>query len=240
MNTAILNAERAEENRIFLRNSHIAAVSLVGPVGCGKTTLIGQTLRRLARSLRVAVTIEGALAQSGAAACEQPGVRFVSAQAESINASWFGRLLGSGQLADRDLVLIEQTAAASRGCIELGQSGCVAVFSVAAGGQAVARCPALIECARLIIVTKTDLLPAVRFDRQAFEDQVRALNPSVEVLEVSSSTGAGLDRWVRWLGGEVEKARQSPSLDELTASPNPAAQMLPPGFVTFDRPRSSI
>jgi len=239
MNRAIINSERAEENAILLRKSRMEAVSLVGLVGCGKTTLIAQTLHRLQGRLHVAVTVDGPTAQydSGRGNAD---TRFVSVQTDSINASWFGRLLSSGQFANADLVLIEQTAAASRGCIELGQNGCVAVFSVAAGDQAVARCPTLIECAKLIVVTKTDLLPLVHFDRQAFHDQVRRLNPSVEVLEVSSSTGAGLDRWTQWLGREVTKVRRSASLGELAASPDPAAQMLPPGFLTFNRSRSSL
>jgi len=239
MNTAILNSERAEENRIFLRNSHMAAVSLVGLVGCGKTTLIAQTLCRLQGRLRVGVTLDAPIAQynscSGITAA-----RFVSVQTDFLNASWFGRVLSSGQLVDRELVLIEQTADASRGCIELGQNGCVAVFSAAAGCQAVARCPALIECAKLILVTKSDLLSAVRFDQQAFLEQVRRLNPSVEVLEVSSSTGLGMDRWIEWLGGEVTAARRCPPFDELSATADPAAHMLPPGFLTFDPARSSI
>ena len=103
-----------------------------------------------------------------------------------------------------------------------------------------ARCPLLIECAKLIVVTKSDLLPGVRFDRQAFEDQVRRLNPSVEVLEVSASTGLGFDRWIAWLCREVAKAKQSAPFDELTSSLDMAAQMLPPGFVTVDPSRSSI
>jgi hypothetical protein len=92
----------------------------------------------------------------------------------------------------------------------------------------------------LILVTKSDLLAAVRFDRQGFLDQVRRFNPSVEVLEVSSSTGLGMNRWIEWLGGEVAAARQCAPFDELTATADPAAHMLPPGFLTFDPARSSI
>jgi len=69
---------------------------------------------------------------------------------------------------------------------------------------------------------------------------VRRLNPSVEVLEVSSSTGLGMDRWIEWLGGEVTAARRCPPFDELSATADPAAHMLPPGFLTFDPARSSI
>jgi hydrogenase nickel incorporation protein HypB len=239
MNAAIINSERAEENRTFLRNSQIAALNLVGLVGCGKTTLITETLRHLQGRLRVAVTLDGPAGRYGSG-YRKTEARFLSVQTDPTNASWFGRLLSSGQLTDTDLVLIEQTAAASRGCIELGQSGCVAVFSVAAGDQAVARCPLLIECAKLIVLTKSDLLPGVRFDRQAFDDQVRRLNPSVDVLEVSSSTGLGFDRWIEWLCREVTTAKQSIPVSELSASLDAAAHMLPPGFLTLDRSRSSI
>jgi hydrogenase nickel incorporation protein HypB len=237
MNTTNINDERAEENRQLLRQNHMAAVSVVGPVGCGKTTLIGATLRRLPRCLRVAIPLDNPATEYDAGRFADSGARSVRSHTDRVDASWLGRVLSGGQLADTDLVLLEQTATASRGCMELGQNACVAIFSVAAGDEALGRCPALVQCAKLILVTKSDLLPGVRFDRRAFRAEARRLNPSIHVLEVSSATGQGIDSWIDWLGREVTEARRTVALDKLATPRDVAAHILPSGISTLDRSR---
>jgi hydrogenase nickel incorporation protein HypB len=227
MNSDMLNAERAEENRQFLRQSHMAAISLVGPVGCGKTTLIGATLWRLPRRIRVALPLDSTSAAHDPNPIASTDARFVQAHTDRLNASWLGRVLRGGQFNHADLMLIEQTATGARGCTELGQNACVAVLSVAAGDEAVGRCPALIESAKLVIVTKSDLLPTVRFDRRAFRAEVRRLNPLVQILELSSSNGLGLDSWINWLDREVEACQIVP-VDNLVTPQDTAAHILSP------------
>jgi hydrogenase nickel incorporation protein HypB len=120
--------------------------------------------------------------------------------------------------------------------MELGQNACVAVFSSAAGDEALGRCPLLIQCAKLILVTKSDMIPAVRFDRRAFRAQVRRLNPAVQVFEVSSASGQGIDSWISWLGRQVAEARQT-ATPERVATAHDAAAQIPSGISTLDRSR---
>ncbi len=49
--------------------------------------------------------------------------------------------------------------------------------------------------ADLVIINKADLLPYVDFDVDACLRQARQLNPGVEMLTVSATTGEGLDGW---------------------------------------------
>ncbi|MGZ5428219.1 MAG: hydrogenase nickel incorporation protein HypB, partial [Thermoanaerobaculia bacterium] len=49
------------------------------------------------------------------------------------------------------------------------------------------------------VVTKTDLLPYVPFDLTAAREQVRALNPEGRLVEVSATTGTGMDAWLSLL-----------------------------------------
>jgi Ni2+-binding GTPase involved in maturation of urease and hydrogenase len=37
------------------------------------------------------------------------------------------------------------------------------------------------------------------FDRRTFEADVHLLNPRVPILDVSATTGEGLDAWIAWL-----------------------------------------
>jgi hydrogenase nickel incorporation protein HypB len=49
------------------------------------------------------------------------------------------------------------------------------------------------------VLTKIDLLPYVPFDIAAARENARKVHPAMEILEVSSSTGVGLDAWREWL-----------------------------------------
>jgi hydrogenase nickel incorporation protein HypB len=57
----------------------------------------------------------------------------------------------------------------------------------------------MFRAADLVLLNKIDLLPHVDFDLERAAANARSLNPAVEVLQVSARTGAGLDRWCRWL-----------------------------------------
>jgi hydrogenase nickel incorporation protein HypB len=51
----------------------------------------------------------------------------------------------------------------------------------------------------LCLINKLDLLPHVQFDVEACERAALAVNPRLEILRVSATTGQGLDRWYDWL-----------------------------------------
>jgi hydrogenase nickel incorporation protein HypB len=44
----------------------------------------------------------------------------------------------------------------------------------------------------MLVLTKTDLLPHVTFDLERVKAAARAVNPGVEIFEVSAVTGSGL------------------------------------------------
>ena len=57
----------------------------------------------------------------------------------------------------------------------------------------------MFAAADLVVINKTDLLPYVDFDVEAFTDHARSLNPGVRVLPLSAKSGEGLDTWYGWL-----------------------------------------
>jgi hydrogenase nickel incorporation protein HypB len=50
-----------------------------------------------------------------------------------------------------------------------------------------------------MVLTKIDLLPHVPFDMEKARANARAVHPGIEILEVSCSTGAGMNEWLAWL-----------------------------------------
>jgi len=50
-------------------------------------------------------------------------------------------------------------------------------------------------------VNKIDLLPHLEFDLDKFLSNLKAVNPTAQVIQASARTGAGVDKWCSWLTG---------------------------------------
>jgi len=59
----------------------------------------------------------------------------------------------------------------------------------------------------LLVLNKIDLLPHVPFDLARARENARLVHPGMEILEVSCTTGAGLESWQRWLAQRLEAMR---------------------------------
>jgi hydrogenase nickel incorporation protein HypB len=63
--------------------------------------------------------------------------------------------------------------------------------------------PLMFTVADIVLINKIDLLPHVKFDTDAYKKTVKNLNESVEIFEVSCTTGQGIDRWLSWLQNQL-------------------------------------
>jgi hydrogenase nickel incorporation protein HypB len=50
-----------------------------------------------------------------------------------------------------------------------------------------------------MVLTKIDLLPYVPFKAGLAKENARRVHLQMEIIEVSSTTGEGLDQWMNWL-----------------------------------------
>jgi len=79
---------------------------------------------------------------------------------------------------------------------DLGQHERIAVLSVTEGEDKPLKYPALFHRASLVVLTKSDLLPHLRFDVDACIENVRRVNPSASVLQLSAWTREGMAPWL--------------------------------------------
>lgn len=85
---------------------------------------------------------------------------------------------------------------------DLGERAKVAILSVTEGEDKPVKYPDLFAAARLMVLTKTDLLPHLDFDVARCIDYARRVNPGIEVLLLSARSGVGMDAWLDWLAAE--------------------------------------
>jgi hydrogenase nickel incorporation protein HypB len=82
---------------------------------------------------------------------------------------------------------------------DLGEAAKVAVLSVTEGEDKPLKYPDMFAAARLMVLSKIDLLPHVDFDVERCIAHARKVNPAIEVLRLSSRTGQGMEAWMEWL-----------------------------------------
>ena len=68
-----------------------------------------------------------------------------------------------------------------------------------------------VGCAEAIqkVLSKIDLLPYLDFDVGRCIEHARAINPDIEVLQVSARSGDGMAGWIDWLINASERATRA-------------------------------
>jgi hydrogenase nickel incorporation protein HypB len=202
------NERLAAEHRRRFAEAGVKVLNLISSPGAGKTSLLEQTLSRLAGRLRCAV-IEGDIQTDEdarrVAAC---GVRAVQIQTQGachLDGAMLAQALTPLDLAELDLLIIENVG--NLVCpvdFDLGEDMTVAVLSVAEGDDKPSKYPALFREAGVLLVNKIDLLPYLDCDLERIHSTCRALNPKQKAFDVSCKTGEGLPAWVDWLESWVK------------------------------------
>jgi hydrogenase nickel incorporation protein HypB len=194
----------------------VLAVSIIGNPGCGKTSLIVETAKRLRGEYKVGAVIVNPTAQRDARRltdeCGCPVRQITDARLDPLTLRV---ALEDMSLCGLDVLLIEGHAAAGGDerppVHDLGETARVGVFSAAAGDDKAAEFPQQVEAADLVLLTKSDLLPHLRYDVGAFRRDVRRDKPGIELIELSPVSGEGMDRWIDWLKGGIEERRAEAS-----------------------------
>ena len=79
----------------------------------------------------------------------------------------------------------------------------MAVLSVTEGDDKALKYPDMFSASDLVIINKIDLLPYVRFDAERAAANVLRVNPRAKVLQLSATTGEGLEKWLAWVKAQL-------------------------------------
>ena len=112
----------------------------------------------------------------------------------------------TGWTAGSSLLLIENVGnLVCPTSYDLGEDAKVVVLSVAEGEDKPLKYPGIFRKAELMILNKIDLLPYVPFKAELARENARSINPDIEIIETSCTTGAGFDQWLKWLTARAER-----------------------------------
>ena len=82
---------------------------------------------------------------------------------------------------------------------DLGEHAKVVILSVTEGEDKPLKYPHMFAASKLMILNKVDLLPYLNFDVEKCIAYAKQVNPTIEVIQLSSQSGEGLQQWLDWL-----------------------------------------
>jgi hydrogenase nickel incorporation protein HypB len=91
---------------------------------------------------------------------------------------------------------------------DLGEAAKVAILSVTEGEDKPLKYPDMFAAATLMVLNKIDLLPYVAFDVQRCLELARRVNPGIQILQLSATTGEGMGAWLDWLNSAMQHASE--------------------------------
>jgi hydrogenase nickel incorporation protein HypB len=206
------NGRVAAQNRAQFAEHGVTALNFVSSPGSGKTTLLCATIEALktrAPGLPVSV-IEGdqqtafdadRIRATGAPALQVNTGKGCHLDAPMVAEAWASLHRQDTQReAARRLLFIENVGnLVCPAMWDLGEAAKVAILSVTEGEDKPLKYPDMFAASALMLVNKIDLLPYLKFDVERCIDFARRVNPDIQVIRVSATTGEGLDHWLAWI-----------------------------------------
>jgi len=212
----------AVEKKVLSENDRIAArlrdaldgigtlsLNFIGSPGAGKTALLERTLERLPIHTRAAVVTGDIQTENDAIRLRRYGYpvrQITTAGACHLDARMVEEHITDWLERGLSLLFIENVGnLVCPTSYDLGEDAKIVVLSVAEGEDKPLKYPGIFRKAELIILNKIDLLPHVPFKIDLARENARSINPTIEIIETSCTTGAGFDQWLKWLTARAER-----------------------------------
>jgi hydrogenase nickel incorporation protein HypB len=188
--------ERFQRNGTFCLN-------LISSPGSGKTSLLERTLGGFDGTRRVAVLTGDIQTDNDARRLARFGFpvrQITTGGACHLDARMVERHLVDWAVDDLEILFLENVGnLVCPTSYDLGEEARAVLLSVTEGEDKPLKYPATFHHADLMVLNKIDLLPYVPFSMELARENARRVQPEIEILEVSCTSGAGLGQWNDWI-----------------------------------------
>ncbi|POP46415.1 hydrogenase accessory protein HypB [Superficieibacter electus] len=197
------NNQLAARNRARFAGLQQLVLNLVSSPGSGKTTLLSETLLRLKDRVSCAV-IEGDQQTVNDAAriraTGTPAIQVNTGKGCHLDAQMIADAAPRLPLEKGGILFIENVGnLVCPASFDLGERCKVAVLSVTEGEDKPLKYPHMFAAASVMLLNKVDLLPYLNFDVEKCMAAAREVNPAIEIILLSATSGEGMETWLNWL-----------------------------------------
>lgn len=196
----------AERNRGYFLAREIMALNLVSSPGSGKTTLLERTLKDMKGTENFFV-IEGDQQTSNdadrIASTGVPVVQINTGKGCHLDSAMISEAVRQLKPQEKSILFIENIGnLVCPAMFDLGEHKRIVIISVTEGEDKPIKYPDMFQSSQLCIINKIDLLPYLKFNLEALKKYGRKVNPKMEFIELSCTSGEGLSEWYDWLKKE--------------------------------------
>ena len=192
----------AANREMFDRNKNLV-INLMSSPGAGKTTLLERTADALAGKIRLGVVAGDIETSRDAERIEKnniPVVQLSTGTACHLDANMVASAFPHLDLSQVDILVIENVG--NLVCpaeFKVGEDYKVMILSVTEGDEKPLKYPLMFRESSLLIINKIDLLPFTNFNMDEAKANALKMNPDLKIVEVSCTTGQGIEEWISWL-----------------------------------------
>ena len=207
------NSKIARENRELFAANGLTVINLMSSPGAGKTTLLEQMGNHFQDKLSIGVIegdIQTTLDAERVAAAGLQAVQIETDGACHLDANMIQNSLENLDLGSLDLLIVENVG--NLVCpaeFDVGEDHKVMMLSVTEGDDKPYKYPLMFKESRVLLISKVDLLPHLRCDVEKIKEAARSINPDLQIFEISSYTGQGLDDWHNWIREQLKDSGKS-------------------------------
>ncbi|MCR4798396.1 MAG: hydrogenase nickel incorporation protein HypB [Lachnospiraceae bacterium] len=197
----------AEEVKAGLKEKKVFFVNLMASPGAGKTTTLVRTIEALKDRYKVGVMEADVDSVVDAETVAKTGAKVIQLHTGGschMDADMTKRGLEALDCDGLDIVFLENVG--NLVCpaeFDVGASKRVMILSVPEGDDKPLKYPLMFTVSDCLLINKTDTAEIFDFDMDRLQKNVKALNPDMPVIPVSSLKGDGFDAWIAWLEKEV-------------------------------------
>jgi hydrogenase nickel incorporation protein HypB len=208
------------ERKVLNENDKIAAglretfkkngtfcLNLISSPGSGKTALLERTLEGFDPTRRVAVLTGDIQTDNDARRLARfgfPVQQITTGGACHLDARMVQRALAEWKVEDLEILFLENVGnLVCPTSYDLGEDARAVLLSVTEGEDKPLKYPATFHHADLMVLSKIDLLPYVPFSAELARENARKVQPDIEIVELSCTSGEGMDRWLAWIEGKL-------------------------------------
>ncbi len=201
----------AEAIRKEMKQRNILMINITSSAGSGKTTLIQETVKHLKDKINIAVLVGDLETERDADRIRQVGgnaLQIVTGGICHLEAQMIWQAMQSINLEGVELLFVENVGnLVCPASFDLGEDYRVTLIASTEGDDKPKKYPRMFLTSELMLISKADLLPYVPFSIEAVTKDALEVNPKIEVLTISSTSGEGIDKWFEWLMERVEEKK---------------------------------
>ena len=201
----------AEAIRKEMKQRNILMINITSSAGSGKTTLMQETVKHLKDKVNMAILVGDLETERDADRIKQVGgnaLQIVTGGICHLEAQMIWQAMQSINLEGVELLFVENVGnLVCPASFDLGEDYRVTLIASTEGDDKPKKYPRMFLTSELMLISKADLLPYVPFSIEAVTKDALEVNPKIEVLTISSTSGEGIDKWFEWVMERVEEKK---------------------------------